>query len=124
MTVRYGMTLALRDDPALVERYKEYHRHVWPEVVERLREIGILELQIFLLGRRLFLWMEAVDGFEPERDLARLGEDERYREWDELMRTMQEPVPEARPTDWWAPMELVFDLGWPQKAPAAGSGHE
>jgi L-rhamnose mutarotase len=110
------MTLALRDDAALVERYKEHHRHVWPEVVARLREIGILELQIFLLGRRLFLWFEAVDGFDPERDFARLDEDERYREWDALMRTMQEPVPEARPGDWWAPMELVFDLAWPQRA--------
>jgi L-rhamnose mutarotase len=108
------MTLALRDDPALVERYKEHHRRVWPDVVARLREIGVLEMQIFLLGRRLFLWMETVNGFDPERDFARLGEDERYREWDALMRTMQEPVPEARPAEWWAPMELVFDLDWPQ----------
>jgi L-rhamnose mutarotase len=110
------MTLALRDDPAVVDRYKQHHRHIWPEVVTRLREIGILELQIFLLGRRLFLWMKTADGFDPERDFARLGEDERYREWDALMRTMQEPVPEAHPGEWWAPMELVFDLDWPQRA--------
>jgi L-rhamnose mutarotase len=114
VSLHYGMTLVLRDDPALAERYKEQHRQVRPEVVARLREIGVLEMQIFLVGRRLFLWMKTVDGFDPERDFARLGEDERYREWDALMRTMQEPAPEARPGEWWTPMELVFDLDWPQ----------
>ena len=112
MSLHYGMTLALRDDPALVERYKEHHRHVWPEVVARLHELGIRQMQIFLHRRQLFLWMETVDGFNPERDFARLVEDERYREWDALMRTMQEPVPDARPGEWWASMELVFDLKW------------
>jgi L-rhamnose mutarotase len=116
MTLRFGMTLALRDDAALVERYKEYHQRVWPEVVARLREIGVLQMQIFLLGRRLFLWMETVDGLDPARDFSRLSEDERYREWDSLMRTMQEPVADAPPGEWWAPMELIFDLNWPQHA--------
>jgi len=31
---------------------------------------------------------------------------------DELMRTLQERAPEAKPDDWWAPMEEVFDLNW------------
>jgi L-rhamnose mutarotase len=80
----FGMTLLLRKNTALVERYEACHRHVWPEVVARLREVGVLEMQIFLLGRRLFLWIETVDSFNPQSAFARLGEDERYREWDEL----------------------------------------
>ena len=32
------------------------------------------------------------------------------REWDELMRTYQEPVPERKPEEWWALMECVFEL--------------
>jgi hypothetical protein len=28
------------------------------------------------------------------------------------MHTMQERVPEAKPSEWWAMMELVFDLNW------------
>lgn len=108
----YGMTLMLRDDEELVERYKDYHRNVWPETVARLREIGIVEMRIYLLGRRMFMYMEAIDGFVPERDFPKLMEDPRYREWDELMRGLQEPAPEAKPGEWWAPMEEVFDLGW------------
>jgi L-rhamnose mutarotase len=106
----YGMTLMLKDDDEIVERYKEYHRNAWPEVVSRLRENGIIEMRIYLLGRRMFMYMEAVDGFDPDRDFPKLNDVPRYREWDELMRTLQERAPEARANDWWAPMEKVFDL--------------
>jgi hypothetical protein len=47
---------------------------------------------------------QAVDGFDPERDFPNLNEVPRYREWDELMRTLQERAPEAKPNDWWAPI--------------------
>ena len=106
----YGMTLMLRDDAEIVESYRRYHRDAWPEVIDRLRGIGITEMKIYLLGRRLFMYMEAVDGFAPDRDFPKLAEDARYREWDELMSGLQEPAPEAKPGEWWAPMEEVFDL--------------
>ena len=106
----YGMTLMLKDDEEVVERYRRYHRDAWPEVIVRLREVGIAEMRIYLLGRRLFMYMEAIDGFAPQRDFPKLAEDARYREWDELMRGLQQPAPEARAGEWWAPMEEVFDL--------------
>jgi L-rhamnose mutarotase len=120
MTRTYGMTLQLRDDPGVIARYKAEHAAAWPEVIARLREAGVLELRIFLLGRRLFMYMQAVEGFDPARDLARLDDDPRYREWDDLMRSLQEPVPEARAGEWWAPMEEVFDLNWPRFGSVSG----
>jgi hypothetical protein len=30
------------------------------------------------------------------------------------MRSLQEPVPDAEAGEWWAAMEEVFDLNWPQ----------
>ena len=104
------MTLMLKDGAEVVERYKQHHRSVWPEVVVRLREIGVVEMKIFLRGRRLFMYMEAIDGFDPEREFPKLSEDSRYREWDELMTGLQEPAPEAKAGEWWAAMEEVFDL--------------
>jgi L-rhamnose mutarotase len=109
----YGMTLMLRDDNGVVERYKQYHQNAWPEVLARLREVGVEQMKIYLLGHRLFMYMEAVDGFDLARDFGKLIDEPRYREWDELMRSLQEPVPEARPAEWWAPMEEVFDLRAP-----------
>ena len=108
----YGMALDLRDDPALIARYKKEHANAWPEVLARLREIGVSEMRIFLLGRRMFMYCETRDGFDPAKDFARANDDPTYQKWDELMRTMQERVREAKPKEWWAEMELVFDLSW------------
>ena len=108
----YGLTLLLKDDPAVIERYKRHHREAWPEVIARLKEVGITEMKIYLIDRRLFMYMEAVDGFDPDRDFPKLNDLPRYREWDELMSSMQERVPEAREGEWWAAMEEVFDLNW------------
>jgi L-rhamnose mutarotase len=113
----FGMTLQLRDDPAAIERYKAEHQRVWPEVTAKLRAAGVREMHIFLRGRRLFMCMEAAEGFDPARDLAGLNDDPHSRRWDELMRTLQEPAPEAGPGEWWAPMETVFDIDWPQHQP-------
>ncbi len=108
---QYGRTLNLRNDPAIIERYVEYHARVWPEVQQALRAIGIERMLIFLLGRQLFMFLETVESFDPQRDFARYeASHPRVREWQDLMATMQEPVPDAQPGEWWAEMKLVFSL--------------
>jgi len=110
----YGLTLALRDDPLLIAQYKEHHQHVWPGVTARLRDVGVTEMKIFLLGTRMFMYIETSDTFDPATDFSRINEDHVSKEWDTLMRGLQERVPEAGEGAWWAPMEQVFDLNWPQ----------
>jgi L-rhamnose mutarotase len=114
MARAYAMTLQLRDAAGVTERYRAEHAQAWPEVIAGLRDAGIRELRIFLLGRRLFMYMQGDDDFDPARDLAGLEDDPRCREWDELMRSLQEPVADAEAGEWWAAMEEVFDLNWPQ----------
>jgi L-rhamnose mutarotase len=108
---RYAQTLNIKDDPETIARYVEHHRAVWPEVERGLRDIGIERMLIWRLGRRLFMLMETVDRFDPERDFARYTDsDPRIREWQSLMESLQEPVAEAAPGEWWAQMELVYGL--------------
>ena len=55
--------------------------------------------------------METVDTFDIKRDFPRyLEEHPKCKEWDQLMRTFQEPVDEAQANEWWAEMEPVFEL--------------
>ncbi len=108
----FGMTLSLKEGEGIIDKYKEHHRAVWPEVVSGLKSIGVTRMDIFLHGRRLFMYMETTDDFDLERDFPRYMESQRAKEWDELMRTFQEPVPGAAPGEWWAAMEHVFDLNW------------
>ena len=55
---RYCQTLILVDDEALIAKYVEVHAHVWPEVIQGQREVGILDMQIYRRGRSLFMIMD------------------------------------------------------------------
>src|ERR1043165_8939144 len=105
-----AQALDLKDDPETIRIYKEHHAAVWPEVTAALRGIGITRMKLFLLGTHLFMYYEAPDSFIPERDYQNYAANPKAAAWDTLMRKFQRAVPEARPGDWWAPMELVFDL--------------
>ncbi|MDE0144115.1 MAG: L-rhamnose mutarotase [Caldilineaceae bacterium SB0670_bin_27] len=107
----YGLTINLKDDPEVIEQYKAYHRQVWPEVLEQARNLGICKTRIFLIGRRLFMYIETEDGFDFGRAFSAPGGGAaRLREWDDLMRGFQEPAPEAQTGEWWAQMELVHSV--------------
>lgn len=106
----FAQALDLKDDPAGIATYREYHTRVWPEVTRALRAAGITRMRIFLLGTRLFMYFEAPDDFDPARDYQQYATDPKCAEWDALMRTFQQVTPFTAPTDWWAPMTPVFDL--------------
>lgn len=108
----FGQALDLVDDPDLIAEYEARHRAVWPEVKAALRSIGIVEMKIFRIGNRLFMTFEAPDDFVPERDFLAYTEVMRAREWDDLMRRFQRPVPAAPEGVWWAAMTKVFDIDW------------
>ncbi len=109
----YAMALDLQDDDEVIARYKEYHRAVWPEVLDGLKSLGISKMKIFLRGNRLFMYLETPDDFDLERDFQRYTDaSPRAAEWDALMREFQVRVPNAKPGEWWAAMEEVFDLHW------------
>ena len=93
----YAMALDLRDDTDVIERYKEYHRAVWDEVLDGLRSLGIAKMKIFLRGNRLFMYLEAPDEFDLERDFPRYIEaSPRAAEWDALMREFQHTCPRCQ----------------------------
>ncbi len=106
---RYCQSLELRDEPALIEKYVEVHSHVWPEIIEGQREVGILSMQIYRLGRRLFMIMDAVDDFDFDRDMARLATLPRQAEWEAYVSRFQGCPPDARSDEKWQPMEKIFD---------------
>jgi L-rhamnose mutarotase len=108
---QYGRTINLKNDAEIIRRYIEHHAAIWPEVERGLKAIGIERMLIWMHGRQLFMFMETTDEFDAERDFARYeAMNPRNREWQELMASFQEPVPGAKPGEWWADMKLVFTL--------------
>lgn len=97
----------IRVRPERLEEYRELHRAVPTPVLERLRASRIGNYSIHLLGDRLFSYFE-YHGDDLEADLAAIAADPATQEWWKLTDPCQEPVPEAREGEWWAPAERVF----------------
>lgn len=106
---RFCQALTLVDDPEMVSRYVEAHRHVWPEVIAGQREVGILSMEIWRHGRSLFMIMDTVDSFDFERDMARLASLPRQAEWEAYVSQFQGCAAGASSAEKWVRMEKVFD---------------
>ena len=110
MTKRYCLTLDLKDDPKLVAEYRRYHKKIWPEITKSIRDAGIVDMEIYLLGTRMFMIMEVSETFSFEAKAKADRENPRVREWEELMWRFQKPLPNAKPGEKWMLMERVFKL--------------
>ena len=109
-TKTHAFTVCLKDDTQGIERYKAYHAAPWPEIVPWLRTCGVLDMKIYLRGRRLFMHLVTTDSFDPETGFQRIEELPAARQWNEIMYPLQTPAPEAGPDEWWAAMDLIFDM--------------
>ena len=54
---RYVQTMDLKDDPELIAEYRRRHskEELWKEIRDGISEVGILDMQIFILGTRLVM---------------------------------------------------------------------
>ena len=107
---RYCQTLELTDNKELVDAYIREHSHVWPEVQDGIREVGILDMQIYALGNRLFMIVDTVDDFDWVKDNARLATLPRQAEWEAYMAKFQGFDPTLPSTSKWVLMEKIFEL--------------
>lgn len=110
MRRRFCLTLDLKDDPQLIAEYKRYHEHVWPEIVESIKQSGILDMEIYLLGTRLFMIMEVTETFSFEVKAEADRQNPRVQEWENLMWRFQRALPEAVPGEKWMRMDRIFKL--------------
>ena len=105
---RYCQTLTLVDNQEMIEKYIEAHAHVWPEVIQGQREVGIVDMQIFRRERNLFMIMDTKDDFDFQRDMARLATLPRQAEWEAYVSQFQGCSANARSNEKWQLMERIF----------------
>lgn len=110
MNKRYCLTLDLKDNPELIAEYKRYHEKIWPEITNSITSAGIEDMEIYLLGTRMFMVMEVNDQFSFEAKAKADRQNPRVREWEDLMWKFQEPLPGAKPDEKWLLMEKIFRL--------------
>ncbi len=107
---RYCLALDLKDDPALIAAYEAHHRAVWPEVLDSIRDSGILSMQIWRTGNRLFLIMETRDDFSFAAKSVLDASNARVRQWESLMDKFQLRLPWAAEGEKWVLMNEIFSF--------------
>jgi len=111
-TKRYCQTLDLKDDPELISEYVRRHseQESWPEIREGIRSVGILEMEIYLLGNRLFMIVETPLDFDWDEAFKRLASLPRQQEWEDYMSIFQDAAANATSAEKWKQMERIFRL--------------
>jgi L-rhamnose mutarotase len=110
MTRRFCLTLDLKNDPQLIAEYKRYHEKIWPEITRSIKDSGIEDMEIYLLGTRMFMIMEVSEDFSFEAKAKADHLNPRVQEWERLMGRFQQLLGEAKPGEKWLRMERVFKL--------------
>ena len=107
---RLYFALDLKDDPALIAEYEDWHRpeRIWPDIVAQLGEAQLREVEILRCGNRLVMVMDTADAFSAA-DQAALGAG-RSAQWENLMWNFQQALPFAEPGQKWVPMKRIFSL--------------
>lgn len=109
---RYCRTLDLRNDPELIAEYRRRHteEHIWAEVIAGIREVGILEMEIYILGTRLFMIVETPLNFDWDAAMDCLSTLPRQQEWEDYMSIFQLVQSGCTSAEKWQPMERMFHL--------------
>lgn len=107
---KYVLLCDLKDDPKLKEAYIEHHKKVWPEIIDSIRKSGILNMEIYNVGFRLVMVVEATAHFSFEEKARMDANNEKIQEWEDLMWRYQERIPTAGAGEKWVLMNEIFSL--------------
>jgi L-rhamnose mutarotase len=107
---RFCKTLELRNDPDLIDAYKKVHTEVWPEIIQGMKEVGIIDMEIYLSGTRLFMIMDTLPEFDHEKAMTDLARKPRQQEWEAYVSRFQRTSAEATADEKWQLIERIFKL--------------
>lgn len=109
---RYCKTLTLEDDPELIEQYKEIHAkgNTWLEISKGMKEVGILDMEIYIQGNQLFMIMDTVPDFDHDRAMKELAKKPRQAEWEAYVSRFQGSSEDASADEKWQLMERIYKL--------------
>jgi L-rhamnose mutarotase len=107
---RYCLALDLKNDPALIAEYEQWHQNVWPEIEQSIRDAGVIELEIYRIGSRMFMILEADDSFTFERKASMDTANAKVQEWETLMWKFQQALPGSKPGEKWLLMDKIYQL--------------
>ncbi len=110
---RYCKALKLENDAELIEEYKKVHAPgaCWPEITQGMKDVGIVDMEIYILGNQLFMIMDTVSDFDHNSAMKELAAKPRQSEWEAYVSRFQKTSAEATADEKWQLMERIYKLG-------------
>jgi L-rhamnose mutarotase len=121
---RYCKVLKLQDNQSLIEKYKEVHKpgNTWPEITKGIRDVGIIDMEIYIHGNSVFMIMDTVPDFDHNKAMKKLAGLPRQKEWEEYVSQFQQAGDKANTPEKWKITERIFVLGRARKSSRKFSG--
>ncbi|NSW94350.1 MAG: L-rhamnose mutarotase [Bacteroidales bacterium] len=109
---RFCKVLTLNDNKDLIEKYKEVHRPgaVWPEITKGIREVGIIDMEIYLHGNIAFMIMDTVPDFDHDKAMKELAQKPGQKEWEQYVSQFQKAGDKSDTPEKWEITERIFEL--------------
>lgn len=109
---RQCYALDLKNDPELIAEYEFWHKaeNGWPEIKKSIIGAGVIEMQIYRTGNRLFMIVETEDDFCQEEKAASDAANPKVQQWEQFMWKFQQPLPWASGEEKWVRMDQIYSL--------------
>ena len=109
---RFCKHIRLKDDPKLIEEYKRLHAGDadWPEITEGMKQVGIIDMEIYIAGTNLFMIMDTKANFDHEKAMVQLAKLPKQAEWETLVSKYQETNHIASAGEKWRIVERIFKM--------------
>ncbi|MGB3779585.1 MAG: L-rhamnose mutarotase [Tunicatimonas sp.] len=109
---RYCKALTLTDNPELIAEYERVHRpeNAWPEITQGMKEVGIIDMEIYRYGTVLFMIMDTVADFNHERAMQELATKPRQSEWEAYVARFQQTEASASAKEKWQLLDRIYKM--------------
>jgi L-rhamnose mutarotase len=107
---RYCLALDLKNNKDLISEYINYHKKVWPEIIQSIKNSGINSMEIYNISDRLFMIAEVSDDFSFEAKEKSDKNNPKVQEWENLMWKYQKALPIAKKGEKWVLMNSIFKI--------------
>ncbi len=109
---RYCQILEISENPELIRSYRECHSRekAWREIMEGIRSVGILEMELYIHDNTVVMIVETPLDFEWKTAMARLAGLPRQAEWEAFVAQFQGCDATATSDQKWQLMERMFYL--------------
>ena len=107
---KYCLALDLKNDPQLIAEYERYHQKIPAPIDKSIRDAGITNLEIYRIGTRLFMILEATNDFSFEKKGIMDANNPDVQAWETLMWQFQKPLKQAKKGEKWLLMKPIFKL--------------